>query len=253
VLAVGDAEFQKKCLGKMGEVAGQGRTVLFVSHNMAAVANLCPHSFLLDKGRIVFSGASSQVIGRYMEPEGSRALGRDGATFVRDPDEPVDEAAVLAVRYVMSGDGDPGIIESGGALIIEVDVAAPSNDSQLSVFFRIVDRTETAVCKFETDPKSLRLAEDHEPFTLRLEIESVPFTPGEYLASVGVAHFGVQAVDYVENAMRLVVTPARDPRIQMSQWVEGPVAARHNWTKLAASTKENRHRVAGEFSAGASA
>ncbi len=50
VLAVGDAAFQKKCLGKMGEVAGEGRTVLFVSHNMGAVINLCHTSLLLDHG-----------------------------------------------------------------------------------------------------------------------------------------------------------------------------------------------------------
>src|SRR5271163_12131 len=56
VLAVGDAEFQKKCLGKMSEVAGGGRTVLFVSHNMATVNRLCQTCFLLDSGRIIASG-----------------------------------------------------------------------------------------------------------------------------------------------------------------------------------------------------
>lgn len=66
VLAVGDAEFQKKCLGKMGDVAKQGRTVLFVSHNMAAVQTLCPKSLLLDKGKISFSGPSTEVVSKYL-------------------------------------------------------------------------------------------------------------------------------------------------------------------------------------------
>src|SRR5690606_18299216 len=52
VLAVGDAEFQKKCLGKMSDVAGEGRTVLFVSHNMAAVEHLCSRAVLLEEGRV---------------------------------------------------------------------------------------------------------------------------------------------------------------------------------------------------------
>jgi lipopolysaccharide transport system ATP-binding protein len=67
VLAVGDAEFQKKCLGKMGEVAGQGRTVLFVSHNMGAVATLCPRAFSLLNGRMLFDGSSEKIIINYME------------------------------------------------------------------------------------------------------------------------------------------------------------------------------------------
>ncbi|MDB5594718.1 MAG: transporter ATP-binding protein [Hyphomicrobiales bacterium] len=65
VLAVGDAEFQKKCLGKMGEVAGQGRTVLFVSHNMGAVANLCSRAITLSSGRLVFDGSAENAIMNY--------------------------------------------------------------------------------------------------------------------------------------------------------------------------------------------
>lgn len=66
VLAVGDAQFQKKCLGKMGEVAKGGRTVLFVSHNMAAVTSLCARGILLQNGRIVHSGEIGGVINAYM-------------------------------------------------------------------------------------------------------------------------------------------------------------------------------------------
>jgi lipopolysaccharide transport system ATP-binding protein len=66
VLAVGDIEFQKKCLGKMGEVARDGRTVLFVSHNMASIINLCPRSILLEEGVVVDDGDSSEIVGRYL-------------------------------------------------------------------------------------------------------------------------------------------------------------------------------------------
>ncbi len=66
VLAVGDAEFQKKCLGKMGEVAHEGRTVLFVSHNMPAVVHLCERTVLLDGGRLVSIGMTHDVINTYM-------------------------------------------------------------------------------------------------------------------------------------------------------------------------------------------
>lgn len=66
VLAVGDAEFQKKCLGKMKDVADHGRTVLFVSHNMAAVSNLCSKAAVLKSGRLVDMGNTDKVIREYL-------------------------------------------------------------------------------------------------------------------------------------------------------------------------------------------
>jgi lipopolysaccharide transport system ATP-binding protein len=68
VLAVGDAEFQKKCLGKMGDISrGEGRTVLFVSHNMAAVQNLCNKGIVLENGQVAFQGASDKSIQEYLK------------------------------------------------------------------------------------------------------------------------------------------------------------------------------------------
>jgi lipopolysaccharide transport system ATP-binding protein len=67
VLAVGDTDFQKKCLGKMGDVAKEGRTVLFVSHNMAAVRKLCSHSLLLVKGSVLMTDETDIVIDHYLD------------------------------------------------------------------------------------------------------------------------------------------------------------------------------------------
>jgi len=69
VLAVGDAQFQKKCLGKMHDVAGQGRTVLLVSHNMAAIAALCQKTLLLRAGQVAAFGPTESVIERYAAEE----------------------------------------------------------------------------------------------------------------------------------------------------------------------------------------
>ena len=68
VLAVGDAEFQKKCLSKMEHVAEGGRTVLFVSHNLAAVRSLCRQAILLEKGRLTATGDTTEIIGQYISP-----------------------------------------------------------------------------------------------------------------------------------------------------------------------------------------
>lgn len=66
VLAVGDAEFQKKCLGKMKDVSGQGRTVLFVSHNMASIKSLCNKSIMLENGFLAIKGNTQEVIDKYI-------------------------------------------------------------------------------------------------------------------------------------------------------------------------------------------
>jgi len=71
VLAVGDAGFQKKCLGKMGDVAKEGRTVLFVSHNMVAVRKLCPSAILLERGCITAEGPTDRVVARYLTSDAS--------------------------------------------------------------------------------------------------------------------------------------------------------------------------------------
>jgi lipopolysaccharide transport system ATP-binding protein len=81
VLAVGDASFQRKCLGKMGEVAGSGRTVLFVSHNMAAISRLCTRALWLDQGRLRAAGDVEEMIARYLA---SGADGRSERTFPED-------------------------------------------------------------------------------------------------------------------------------------------------------------------------
>ena len=81
VLAVGDGEFQKKCLGKMGEVAGHGRTVLFVSHNMAAIRRLCSTAIVLKDGRSVFQGPVRDAVSLYCEGD---SQGKDAAIGIID-------------------------------------------------------------------------------------------------------------------------------------------------------------------------
>src|SRR5690606_30684822 len=74
VLAVGDAEFQKKCLGKMGDVSkGEGRTVLFVSHNMAAVKTLCKSGIVLENGNIAYTGSAEEASNFYLAKNFSRS------------------------------------------------------------------------------------------------------------------------------------------------------------------------------------
>src|SRR5690606_6496237 len=85
VLAVGDAEFQAKCLGKMGEVSRkEGRTILFVSHNLAAVEHLCGKAILLDKGHVLEQGDVSDVVGKYIRSQMTGTPNQGAVSLARD-------------------------------------------------------------------------------------------------------------------------------------------------------------------------
>ena len=121
VLAVGDAAFQKKCLGKMGKVATEGRTVLFVSHNMVAVQTLCGRAYWLDAGRVNACGPVNEVVTRYLRS----GLAEDNASERVWPDmatAPGNETVRLRRVAVMPEDGKPGdVITMQTPLRIEVE------------------------------------------------------------------------------------------------------------------------------------
>jgi lipopolysaccharide transport system ATP-binding protein len=99
VLAVGDAEFQRKCLAKMGDVARGGRTILFVSHNLDAVRALCPRSILLDGGRLVADGPTTDVIRQYLETTAERYLPGDWIDVSRAERSGRGGVRIRSVRY----------------------------------------------------------------------------------------------------------------------------------------------------------
>ena len=105
VLAVGDAEFQRKCLGKMSEVAQAGRTVLFVSHNMGAIRRLTQRCILLEQGRVKMDGPVQEAIEAYLT---QATEGLEGGVFVRENPRPADRPFyVNRVTTRREPDGDP--------------------------------------------------------------------------------------------------------------------------------------------------
>ena len=103
VLAVGDIEFQKRCLGKMDEVANSGRTILFVSHQLPMIASLCNRCLLLERGRVAASGPTSDVIHQYQSGVGANAASID---FSNEPNRPGDGVASLLSAWVENGAGE---------------------------------------------------------------------------------------------------------------------------------------------------
>lgn len=136
VLAVGDAAFQKKCLGKIGDVSRGGRTVLFVSHNMAAVESLCNRGIVLDHGRSVFSGPVKEAVGYYFE---SVSNVRESETHVFDLAEcPYRrcKADKLLKRIELFTEGDrplTGEMRIGDRLRLRIHFELPSPASSFNI------------------------------------------------------------------------------------------------------------------------
>lgn len=154
VLAVGDAEFQGKCLGKMSEVAHGGRTILFVSHNMGAVQALCGRGILLDKGHVVTDGPVSQVIQAYS------ASFQSGSESGARLDMPIGAALrLLSLAFgeggVTSGDAAAFRIElasTGSTILSEATIAIYS---ELGVRVAVLDLRHAGLRHLEVTPEGL--------------------------------------------------------------------------------------------------
>lgn len=174
VLAVGDAEFQRRCLGKMGDVARGGRTVLFVSHNMAAVEGLCTRALLLEEGRLVGSGDVDHVIARHLAraaapPAASeRLVSRDGALLVRP----------LELRDLL--DGPIGVVQAGRAFALELEIEARRPTSRVAVQLAINDPMGVRVGVLNSGVAGdlLELAEGSS--RLRCVVQDLPLVPAPY-------------------------------------------------------------------------
>lgn len=180
VLAVGDIEFQSKCIGKMQDVANSGRTVLFVSHNMAAIKKLCTSCVLLENGRIVDQGSTTEILEKYQQ-----SLLNEGNT------EYYSSKYNLAVTNVNLSDKD-------GILIENVDISDPLyfsfhftiEDVNAHLIFGVAindifgNRILTAhSCDDKNFNLKLNLEKNHQSVTVK--IENI-LAPGRYIYTFGI-------------------------------------------------------------------
>ncbi|HXH44033.1 MAG TPA: ABC transporter ATP-binding protein [Bradyrhizobium sp.] len=176
VLAVGDTEFQKKCLGKMSEVAGGGRTVLFVSHNLTAVEALCPRSLYLADGKVVADAASAKVIELYLK------RGRELSNEIHARSHPIDSGLHLERTKVQSQ------IHSGDALEFEFQFSANTSGrlrecavllyAERGVRVALADLREQEVVPYRFEAGR---------FHLRVKIASLPLVEGELMLGLHIA------------------------------------------------------------------
>jgi lipopolysaccharide transport system ATP-binding protein len=182
VLAVGDAEFQKKCLGKMGDVAHEGRTVLFVSHNMAAISSLCKSGILLDLGQMINQGDIKRVVSEYLNPRNFD----ESYNKAEDPDLDIQ---IISARVI--NDEGIGIIQHpfDRSFFINFKIAVKKNLSRIYIAIHVHDSNlETIIFSrdFDLDQKNLldRAAGIYE---YKLNIPGNLLVPDMYRISIHIA------------------------------------------------------------------
>jgi ABC-type polysaccharide/polyol phosphate transport system ATPase subunit len=209
VLAVGDAAFQAKCLGKMSDVTAEGRTVVFVSHNLDAIQRLCPRAVLLDGGRVVDSGRSDDVVRGYLTRQLRRPSPAEWLDVSSLRRRGTGGARFEAVRFTtgestLQGHPYPlGPLE----LQLEIDAEQARSASSLAVVIRDVGGTNLVNADIAAAEQVLRL--EQGPNVVSLRIDSLYLNPGEYTVDLWLGDGGASGVDYVESAFQLLVL---DPR-----------------------------------------
>ncbi len=231
VLAVGDTQFQKKCLGKMGEVAKEGRTVLFVSHNMAAVNSLCSTCLLLEKGSIVQSGDTKTVISHYLNQQRESL---DGEVDLADPHlrrNSLEQSLFKWNRLVVTdsyGNRTTSIgLKEAFRLTMQGVLRQATDD--LRVGFSI--DSSLGFCMFNSYAADDSLPETFPPGTLdfTVEFDRNFLAPGLY--TIGLAANGLNIIDWIPEAISLNIEPvSKDGRFSLRTNYYGVVVHPCRWS-----------------------
>jgi lipopolysaccharide transport system ATP-binding protein len=231
VLAVGDAEFQKKCIGKMGDVARQGRTVLFVSHNMSAILRLTEEAIVLDKGRLLMRGPTQEAVDFYLSSGQAQAGER-----VWEADEVPLNAAPFVPVAIRLRDQKGKVIDTVRSIepvTVEMEYRLEAPLTGLRVgFYLSTMRGEYIITSFDTDD-----SEKYEKFGARgsghyfsrCTLPADLFNEGRYSLGVNASSFGVRRYFQDEQALAFNVDISGAPGTQWAEPRQGPVRPRLDW------------------------
>lgn len=200
VLAVGDAAFQAKCLKKVGELVGEGRTVLIVSHQLTAIRKLCSRAIMIRGGVVAADGPTEEVVGDYLNLLDQRS---EGALSERTDRRGRGLARITTIR--IGGNGCSSLM-SGGAALFEIEVA--SGVDWLNCSFTIYDALGDAVGSFDT---ANHADTDHLPMGprkfFRCEIPSLFLRPGRYRVNAALVSRDGTTEDHLEGASAFEILP----------------------------------------------
>jgi lipopolysaccharide transport system ATP-binding protein len=222
VLAVGDAAFQKKCIGKMSEVSQHGRTVLFVSHNMDAVQRLCARSILLEQGTLALYDRTSDVVERYFASSTERPAPGDAIDLTDATRRGSGEARFVSASYHGAESG-ARLVEPDGPLCVSVSIESDVARTVESIAVTVRSRTGTKLVNADTiaQGRSVKLRAGRT--TVSLQIDSLHLNPGTYVVALWLSRSAGPPMDYIEAAFELDVVHSRDAGFGVTPTWDGVV------------------------------
>lgn len=204
VLAVGDAQFQKKCLGKMQDVSShEGRTVLFVSHNMGAVTSLCRKACWLERGAVRQMGTAREVVNGYLAQKG-----QDNTPFVDlvgSPRHPNADGRIRiqSLEWLSSVPLQHGVPVNGR---IRMHVSRPVEEVSVGVGFSTVEGTR--LLSYDTDLQGERLnLKEAKDYSVDFELGPMNLAPGVYSLDIGCRSGDNHGLDYLPAAIQVEIIP----------------------------------------------
>ena len=190
VLAVGDLAFQRKCLGKMQDVAHHGRTVIFVSHNLPSVVDLSDRAVLLEQGRVAMTGPSHEVASHFLGGLRTQLSAGDISAY-RHPYR--DEGWLDIQAVTVCGDALGGaVVQPGATISVDVELAVSKPVEDGIVVVNILDERLEIVATFMSSDDGYYFSVGPGTHQVHCELTSLPLAPGTYLVSVGAAPAGLR-------------------------------------------------------------
>ena len=231
VLAVGDAEFQRKCLGKMNDVAQQGRTVLFVSHNMSAILRLTQETIVIEKGRLGMRAPTAQAVDYYL----SQGYSQEGQR-IWEPDEIPEDArpfCPVAVRLKNARGAVVDTVKSIEPCTIEVEyqLEAPISGLRIGVYL-LSTRGEYIFTSFDTDETRRFEEMTARPagrYISRCIIPSDFLNEGRFVIGVNASSYRVRRYFQDEKALTFTVDAIGAPGMQWPEPRMGAIRPRLDW------------------------
>jgi lipopolysaccharide transport system ATP-binding protein len=208
VLAVGDAAFQQKCLGKMSDVAQQGRTVLFVSHNMAAIVSLCRRCLLLSQGAVVQDGTTTQVVADYQSYVLADLKSTSDLTHFAHHGSGKARFTAVTVTPLKS-DGQPhSFLYVGQDLLIDTRIEAISGLNNANIAAIIYDSSGYRLIDVNTAlQRSFVRLEAGQSVRVQFRLRDVRLKPGYYVVGLWLGRGGIEEIDNVNQAATFSVEP----------------------------------------------
>jgi homopolymeric O-antigen transport system ATP-binding protein len=231
VLAVGDAEFQKKCLGKMGDVAQQGRTVLFVSHNMSAVLRLTQESIVMEKGQLVLRSPSAEAVDYYLSAGNTKAGER-----VWEPDEVPANAAPFRPISLRLRDKTGSVVDTVRSvepftIEMEYELSASLIGLRIGIYLTTA-RGDQVLTSFDTDDQ--KHFEKHSTRSAGHYVSCCTLPPdflngGRYTLGINASSYRVRRYFMDEQALNFNVDTSGAPGMQWAEPRPGVLRPRFEW------------------------